>query len=41
MNSWSSRTVKILYRLYPRDYVNANLEALILDEAYMYHLTTR
>ena len=39
MNSWSSRIVKMLYLLYPRDYVNANLEALILDETYVDHPT--
>jgi len=41
VNSWSSRIVKMLYLLYPRDNVNANLEALIRDETYMYHPTTR
>ena len=41
MNSWSSRTMKLLYLLYPKDYVDANLEALILDETYMYRPTTR
>jgi len=33
------RTVKLLYLLYPRDYVDANLEALILDETYVDHPT--
>jgi len=33
------RTVKLLYLLYPRCYVDANLEALILDETYTDHPT--
>jgi pimeloyl-ACP methyl ester carboxylesterase len=33
------RTVKLLYLLYPRDYVDADLEALILDETYVDHPT--
>jgi len=33
------RTVKLLYLLYPGDYVDANLEALILDETYVDHPT--
>jgi len=33
------RTVKLLYLLYPRCYVDANLDALILDETYTDHPT--